>query len=40
MTIPYASPEILKGEKKFTEKTDVYSLGVMILIMVFDINIV
>lgn len=29
-TLDYASPEQIKGEKKLTEKTDIYSLGVVL----------
>ena len=39
ITIPYASPELVRNDSKFNEKSDVFSLGVMILKEIFSINI-
>lgn len=37
-TCPYASPELVRHSSKYTEKSDVFSLGVMILIIMFELN--
>jgi serine/threonine protein kinase len=36
-TIPYASPEQIKYDQRFTEKIDVFSFGVMFYEIIFDV---